>query len=424
MSIATEIERIKTNIADAYVACEQKGATLPSVKNSANLADSISSITGGSATTYKNMTVVIDTTNSDPEACCTYTNDAVNMIVGSEDWDVFFGHRPCLFKNGKVVEYLDKNDFGKDVNGNSVDIISGESGDVMIEFPLRGLTIRNIGTNKIEVTMSDNPNLMPSQYLGHTRGAEIKNSFYLGAYLDSVVDNKIRSLSGKTIDNTGISMNAMRTLCQANRAEDYIGYDMMAYYQLVYVQAMYLLKYKSLNSQTAVGRGVCNATSGVGSGNTDNKGMDYGSTSDTEQVKLFGLEDAWGNYLCWIDGIVLLKDATIAIGTDSFNSNGTGYINYGSNPLGVAAGVTKEGYTSDVVGTTEVGFLASKNAGTESTYWCDNTTFFPYREEIRGMLQGGRWTYGSKCGLFNMHMDNTPSYSNYSHLQSCRLMYL
>lgn len=51
MSIVTEIERIKSNIANAYTACEEKGATMPSVLNSANLFDCIASITGGAVPT-------------------------------------------------------------------------------------------------------------------------------------------------------------------------------------------------------------------------------------------------------------------------------------------------------------------------------------------------------------------------------------
>lgn len=44
MTIASEITRIKTNIENAYTALENKGATLPDVKNSANLADTISNM--------------------------------------------------------------------------------------------------------------------------------------------------------------------------------------------------------------------------------------------------------------------------------------------------------------------------------------------------------------------------------------------
>ena len=50
MTIASEVTRIKTNIAQAYTALEEKGATIPEVKNSDNLSDVIESIaTGGAA---------------------------------------------------------------------------------------------------------------------------------------------------------------------------------------------------------------------------------------------------------------------------------------------------------------------------------------------------------------------------------------
>ena len=47
LSIASEITRINTNIAAAYTACGNKGANLPQVQNSANLAVTISGISTG-----------------------------------------------------------------------------------------------------------------------------------------------------------------------------------------------------------------------------------------------------------------------------------------------------------------------------------------------------------------------------------------
>lgn len=44
MSIASEITRINTNVANAYIACRGKGAVMPQTQNSANLADTIRSI--------------------------------------------------------------------------------------------------------------------------------------------------------------------------------------------------------------------------------------------------------------------------------------------------------------------------------------------------------------------------------------------
>lgn len=47
MSVANEIERISGNIAAAYAAAGAKGATMPDVQNSANLAATINTVQGG-----------------------------------------------------------------------------------------------------------------------------------------------------------------------------------------------------------------------------------------------------------------------------------------------------------------------------------------------------------------------------------------
>lgn len=47
MTIGTEITRIKTNIENAYTALGEKGATIPEVQNSANLAETIGSVKSG-----------------------------------------------------------------------------------------------------------------------------------------------------------------------------------------------------------------------------------------------------------------------------------------------------------------------------------------------------------------------------------------
>jgi len=53
MTIASEITRINNNIAAAYTACNNKGATMPVTQNSANLATCIGSITGGGGSSTK-----------------------------------------------------------------------------------------------------------------------------------------------------------------------------------------------------------------------------------------------------------------------------------------------------------------------------------------------------------------------------------
>lgn len=58
MSIASEITRINGNIASAYTAASNKGATLPATQNSANLATCIASISGGGGGNIPNYQIV------------------------------------------------------------------------------------------------------------------------------------------------------------------------------------------------------------------------------------------------------------------------------------------------------------------------------------------------------------------------------
>jgi len=52
MSIASEIQRIKNNIANAYSACQEKGATLPANQNSDNLSLTINNLQIGESSRY------------------------------------------------------------------------------------------------------------------------------------------------------------------------------------------------------------------------------------------------------------------------------------------------------------------------------------------------------------------------------------
>lgn len=63
MSIASQITRINNNISNAYSACSAKGATMPPAQNSANLANCISSISGGGSVTdyLKQSLISMDT---------------------------------------------------------------------------------------------------------------------------------------------------------------------------------------------------------------------------------------------------------------------------------------------------------------------------------------------------------------------------
>lgn len=93
MSIASEIERINTNIANAYTSIENKGGTLPQVQNSANLASAINTITGGGTNTgvYKVDSVA-----------------EMNEITDMVDGDF------CIVKGSVPAEYLELKSISSD----------------------------------------------------------------------------------------------------------------------------------------------------------------------------------------------------------------------------------------------------------------------------------------------------------------------
>lgn len=361
---------------------------------------------------YRVMTAIIDKTNSDPSTCITYDGDASTMTAGSSAWDSFFGHYPCLFKDGKEVGKLNPNNFAQFEDGSSADITSGSAGDVMIAFPKMGYKITTIG-NTILVGMTDNPNAEGYCYLAHTRGTTVKDKFYLGAYKGYVSSSKLRSLSGKT-PTVNTTIGNFRTYAQANGS----GYDQSAFYQLVFRQCMYLLKYKNLDSQTAVGQGYTSSSNSasISTGGTNTKGMDFGETTGTLQMKLFGLEDFWGNVYEFIDGIFSDSSRNILTATENFNDTGSGYTNQGASGFSSDAG----NWISDVQGTSEMGFVIKGTSGSSSTYYCDYGCLYASRLAYFG----GSWSdsAGAGAGAFRLNVNRSAS-DSYS-LISARLMYL
>ena len=362
----------------------------------------------GSPQAYRVMTVVIDQSNSNPSTCITYADDAVGMTVGSSAWDEFFGHYPCLFKDGAEVGRLNPNDFTKFENGTSADITSGSAGDVMIAFPKLGYKISTSG-DTVTVSMTDNPNAEGYCYLAHTRGTTVKDVFYLGAYKGYVTSSKLRSLSGKT-PTVNTTIGNFRTQAQANGS----GYDQSAFNQLVFRQCMYLLKYKNLDSQTAVGQGYVGGSASISTGGTNTKGMDYGTTSQTQQMKLFGLEDFWGNVYEFIDGIFCDSSRNILTATENFNDTGSGYTNQGASGFSSDTG----GYMSKVQGTSEKGFVLKEKNGSATTYYSDYADVYASRLAYFG----GDWSNGASAGAFDFDVYRSASGS--SSYVSARLMYL
>lgn len=373
---------------------------------------------------YQTMTAVINLSNSNPATCVSYADDAVGMTA--EQWDEFFGHYPVLFKDGKEVGRLDRNNFSLFEDGSLADIESGKSGDVMIAFPRRGLKITKSGTTTVTISMTNDPDNPNFKYYAHQRGSVKKNVFYIGAfkgYKDG--DNKLRSLSGKN-PTANITIGTARTYAHNNGS----GYEQSAFYQLLFRQCAYILKFKHLNSQTAVGRGYVDDGDMYpytrNTGETNAYGMDCEIIKQTHpsymtdgmhSVKCLGIEDFWGAIWEWIDGLVTdtSNPRNILTNTDNFQDNGKG-AGYMTTPSGISS--YAGGYMKEPQGNTEAGFVIKATGGSATTYFSDSAYLFG--GSVAGF--GGCWVDGDYAGAFLLSVAHSAS-DSYDAV-SARLMYL
>lgn len=323
------------------------------------------------------MTAVIDQSNSNPLTCITYEDDAKMMEKGSSEWDKFFGTKLVLFKDGKEV---------RDLEDAELNNLKPEDGDVMVKFKRMGLNIKTVG-DKVYVSMTNDPDDDNFKYYAHTRGTTRKEDFYLGAYLGFLDGNKLRSVTGKKPQD-GKSITDFRTYAQANGS----GYDLCGFYQLTFLQAMYVLKYGNLDSQTAIGMGLTsggqNATNTTGA--TNGKGIDYGTTRSTQQMRFQFIEDFYGNRLWAVDGIATDSSCRLYTATDNFNNSRSDYLDTGITGSNNGGGLTK------VFGTSELGFMGKTFGGSTSTYYSD----YSYIRANYFLFFGGFSSYCTEAGAF------------------------
>lgn len=358
----------------------------------------------------KTYIIKIDQSNSNPLTCCTYEGDAAGMTKGSTDWDTIFGYKPCIMKNGVVQGYLNPNNFTKYVNGSSAPI-TDTNYDVMIEFPRMGLDISTSG-KVITIKLTDAKNDSNFQYLAHKRGNMQKDYFYLGAYSATGSSSKLGSNSGFA---PLVSTSITNFINYAHNRGS--GYEIMAFYQWTYIQCLYVMKYGNLNSQAALGKGYISGSAAQTTGATNTQGMCYGNPNNgTDRMKLFGLEDLWGNVYQFISGLYSDSNRNLLTTTDNFGVNTSANAWEYNVSSGVASDVG--GYMTESQGTNNSGFIYKAGNNNSTTYYSDRA----YLHASCFPIVGGGWVDGGNAGVFYCYVSSSASES-VSYVGS-RLMFL
>jgi hypothetical protein len=375
---------------------------------------------------YRKFSAILDFSMSNPDTMCTYADDAEGMTEGGDDWEnqtIFKDLRNCILNDGKVLGYLNKKNLVQYEDGTTADITT-LGNDVMLEIPYRvGYMIKWLDSTKLKVSVTDNPNDADYEYDAFSLDSYNDcDKIYIGTYKGYASGSKVYSSSGKAV-TVSQTIDTFRTYCRARGT----GYQQRTWGSLKLMQCLYIIRFGTLNSQAAVGYGYVNSShsAGVSTGGTNSYGFNSEvikasnptyMTDQNHQVKCLGIEDFWGNYWEFIDGLFsgTAREILTCTCAKDFSTTGVGYDNQGNG--GVSADLGN--YMSRPQGGNKAGFTPQTVAGSDSTYFCDSAYL---RVSCRAIFGGG-WAYASATGAFRLSLDNASSLSSAS--VGCRLMYM
>lgn len=350
---------------------------------------------------------------------------------GSWSEDDFFMPRPCLIKQDYSDKiYLNPDNLTLDVDGNDVSAILAGSTDgynAMMEWGKDGKRIwykliPDSGTASsytvyISDVQADNDFVAWSFYDANDVLGE---HFYTSIYNGSTVGSALRSLSGKTPNNTEAGATQITRAKANNKNSEAYAWYIDVYADRVLINLLLILVIKSLNSDVVGYGNYTGGTAGsslitTGLGNA--KGMFYGKQANGV-VKVFGMENWFAN--CWrrMAGLILNSGALkykLTYGTAD-GSSAAGYREDDNAPTNYLTGNSiatnlSSSYIAAETAKTDGSLLPSGFSGANGTYYSDacwSSTGVKYA------LVGGACDSGSACGAFALLLHAALSASNWN----------
>lgn len=358
-----------------------------------------------------------------------YTPAAMNYITGEFDYgswaNAFFirNLKPVmLYYTGKVAYELDINDYTKKADGTDSDVADTSFfGNAMMGIPKAYTYARNGGDGYIYHSIANyKVNDSYECYAHHDKnGAEIDYT-YMPIFNGSVVSSVLRSISGLTPMNTQTGSTEI-TYATANNTQGSVTnlwYTEVLADRLL-INELLLLMGKSTDTQTVFGNGHytggSSASSLLVSGTMNTKGLFWGTNGTGSGVKVFGMENWWGNQWRRIAGWINASGTQkikLTYGTEDgstvsgYNTTGSGYISLSATPSG-----TSGGYISAMTCASTYGVIPYKASGSSSTYECDGLYYNNSQTDYA--LVGGRSGNGLLVGAFCANLDDAVSISGW-----------
>lgn len=353
---------------------------------------------------------------SDPETRVTYLADNATFAKAYMDYtngrfvyggwaDAFFLPRPCMLKyDGTVDYYLDPDDYTKKLDGSASNIAdTSYGGNAMMEWPK--IYVKRVVTDSYyefycSNYKADDDFVAWSNY--NAKGET--NHFYTPIYFGSYDGTRLRSLSGQA---NMVSQTAATERARAQANGD--GWDIETMADRLLICDLLVLMAKTTDTQTAFGGGVNGASAAIAPGTMNAKGLFWGSRDAKTGVKVFGMENWWGNIWRRVVGYVVDKGTQkikLTIGTqdgstaEGYNLTGEGYVAISDATPGGSSG----GFISKMKNT-KFGRLPLTMSGSSTTYECDAAWF--NNSIVAVAYFGGVWLASAGVGAFFASVNNT-----------------
>lgn len=313
--------------------------------------------------------------NSNMSSGWNYSDDATGLTAGSAVFDDFFWYSAVkLASDGTETASVSQNAGVLDIT----QLWTLTSWDnVMIKFPVRWIKMTK-SSNVVTLSITEELGKSGYQYYAFQKTGNVNSNdettatydLYLWAYLGYNSSWVTKSRSWKTPSAWALSGFI------SGSAANWTGWTIMWWYQRCLINAYYMMKYGNPNSQSVVGKWYTGWSSLATTGNTNSQtNATYWTSSTTQQIKLFWLEDFWGNAWTFIWWICTASSNQVYVALHDFASSystSSPYVYLFQNSF------TTGRETSGIQWTNKWMFMPNNtiNNSAYNTYYCDGATTY------------------------------------------------
>jgi len=372
----------------------------------------------------KTYTIVWNETSDPSQFFVEYKDDAVGMTQWSTDFDDFFWYSAVLLDvNWNEVEEVKAVGWVLDMSSFQW-ALTWTANNVMIKFPRRWIKMSKSGS-QVTLSITDEENKEWFQYYAFTKWTTAKDYLYLWAYKSSFSNDNSTVASSFTSWTTymkswatwtktlNFSPCANQKIANMRATASKYGnwYSMITIYPRWYINCLYMMKYGNPNSQSVIWAWYTWWSESIAPWWTNSQtNATYWTSSSTQQVKLFWLEDWWWNVNEFMDGCYF--DASKNLTVDKTNSI------FQSSAYSTNLWVASSWYMKTIDGSNDGMFRnTSDSAWSSTTYYADGSNSYA----SRGLRAGGNWGDGADAGAFYVYYASASSASANS---GARLMFL